>query len=277
MRIPNFKSEEGSILYKNTVGRLISPRVAQVILSRIAPYETSPTRRNVLDLGCGPGVLSLSIAAQYPQLMVTAVDSSNSMIALGQEEAAKQNLSNIDFRTMGAEKIDLEPEGYDLVLCNLAFPFFLHPFDSMREVHEVVRPGGTVFFTVPGRRTWEEFFDVTTLVLGDMAMMAKPFQSKFTQAEMLPNAMAAAGFGKLEEVRTRLPFHFESGQAVLDFFSELFHLLDYAPEDTKAEMISAIDQGHPNGFTMHYEVVLLSAQRSQMPETSPELTPSLVW
>ncbi|KUO95319.1 class I SAM-dependent methyltransferase [Ferroacidibacillus organovorans] len=272
MHIPNFKSEEGSILYKNTVGRRISPRVAKVILSHVAQNETASTRRDVLDLGCGPGVLGLSIAAQYPQFIVTAVDSSDVMIALGKEEAAKQNLSNIDFRTMSVEKIDLERKGYDLVLCNLAFPFFPRPFDSMREVYEVVRPGGTVFFTVPGRQTWEEFFDVTTLVLGDMAMMAKPFLSKFTQAEMLPNAMAAAGFEKLKEVRTRLPFHFENGQAVLDFFSELFHLLDYAPEDIKEEMINAIDQGHPNGFTMHYEVVLLSAQRPQMPESAPELS-----
>ncbi|MCL6443809.1 MAG: methyltransferase domain-containing protein [Alicyclobacillus sp.] len=218
MRIPNFKSEEGSVLYKNTVGRVISPRVADVMLSHAISHLTSSTIRRVLDLGCGPGTLCVPIAAQYPRLLVTAVDSSDSMVVLGKEEAVRRGLNNIEFRIMNAGHIDLEPESFDLVLCNLAFPFFPRPFDSMCEVFGVVRPGGTVMFTVPGRHTWEEFFEVVRNVVGDVITMAKPFLSKFTQAEVLPDAMTAAGFEKLEEVRTRLPFHFENGKAVQRLF-----------------------------------------------------------
>ena len=32
MRIPNFLTDEGSILYKNTVGKQISPRVGDIVI-----------------------------------------------------------------------------------------------------------------------------------------------------------------------------------------------------------------------------------------------------
>ena len=261
MRIPNFKSEEGSILYKNTVGNRISPRVADVLLKQAKSYLTSLDVTAILDLGCGPGTLCLPLAREYPRLNITAADSSDSMISLAKTEAQNQHLQNIHFMQIDAGHIALVPETFDLVLCNLAFPFFAKPYDSMTEVFAAVRPGGSVCFTVPGHDTWDEFFTVAASVLGDMVSMARPFLTKFSQAEVLPDAMSKAGFRDISEERTRLPFHFASGQDVLEFFAELFHLLDYATADMRSELADAIDNAYPNGFTMHYEAVLFAGRR----------------
>lgn len=261
MKIPNFKSEEGSILYKNTVGRLISPRVAEVLLTYVKTHAESARIKSVLDLACGPGTVSLPLAKAYSDWQITAVDSSDSMIALAQDEATKQGLQNLLFQQMDAGHIDLPPENFDLVLCNLAFPFFARPTDSMREVHSVIRPGGSAYFTVPGRNTWSEFFDVAKSILGDMISVARPFLSKFSQAEVLPDALSSAGFINVVEERVLLPFEFTSGEDVLTFFGQLFHMLDYASADMKSELAEAINHSNPNGFTMHYEAVLLSGQR----------------
>lgn len=261
MQIPNFNTEEGSILYQNTVGRLISPRVAEILLAHARARIASVTVRRILDLGCGPGTLSLPLARKHPELDIVATDASAAMIALAETEAAGQSLVNVHFRRMNAGHIELEPESFDLVLCNLAFPFFVRPHESMREIFEMVKPGGSACFTVPGRRTWMEFFALAESVLGEMISMARPFLAKFTQAEVLPEALAAAGFTERMESRTLLPFSFPDGQAVLGFFAELFHLLDYVPTDLKSELAGAIDQAHPAGFTMHYEAVLLCGRR----------------
>ena len=261
MRTPNFKTEEGSILYKDTVGRLISPRVADVLLARARARLLSSDIRRVLDLGCGPGAVSLPLARGNPQLQVVGVDASAAMIALARAEAAECGLQNIQFRQMDAGRLELPPGAFDLALCNLAYPFFAKPDESMRAVHDLLRPGGQVFFTVPGRRTWDEFFAVAAAVLGGAANAARPFLAKFSQAETLPAAMSEAEFVGVTEERTLLPFRFARGEDVLAFFSDLFHLLDHAPPDMKSEIAEAIDVRHPGGFTMHYDVVLLGGER----------------
>lgn len=259
MRIPDFKSEEGSVLYKNTVGKLISPRVAEVLSQQIQPVISK--FNSVLDLGCGPGTLCLPLAEAHPDLRITAVDASEAMVDLVRTSAEERGLHNLRIATMDAGHIDLDPASFDAVLCNLAFPFFPRPYDSTRELFTVVKPGGQVYFTVPGRNTWNEFFQVAEEVLGDMIQMARPFLSKFTQAEVLPAALEGAGFEQVSEIRTLLPFQFANGQDVLSFFGELFHLLDYAPNDVQADLAEAIDRHHPDGFTMHYEAVLRTAKR----------------
>ncbi|GLG01169.1 hypothetical protein Alches_12080 [Alicyclobacillus hesperidum subsp. aegles] len=261
MKIPNFKTEQGSILYKDTVGRLISPRVAGILLEQAQFQLGYLNARQVLDLGCGPGTLTLPLAVGNPELAITAVDASKSMVGLAAAEAAKLGVSNIRFAQMDAGHISLAPGSFDLVLCNLAFPFFPRPEQSMSEVFSVLRPGGVACFTVPGRKTWGEFFEVAAASLGDMISLARPFLVKFSQADALPDAMHAVGFEQVAQQKTLLPFSFANGQAVLDFFGELFHLLDYATPDMKSEIADAIDRDHADGFTMHYEAVLLTAQR----------------
>ncbi len=265
MKIPNFKSEEGSIMYKNTVGELISPRVANVLLKRVQAELSPLTKKAVLDLGCGPGNVCLPLAKGFPNLQIIAVDSSESMIHLAQSEAIRQHVPNLQFERMDAGHIALPLNSFDFVLCNLAFPFFGKPVDSMREVFAVVRPGGSVFFTVPGTNTWREFFDIAKTALGDMVSMARPFLAKFSQSEGLLEAMSAAGFHDIVPQRTLLPFHFANGQAVLEFFGQLFHLLEYATADMKTELADAIDDMNPDGFTMHYEAMLLSGQKPDEP------------
>lgn len=261
MRIPNFKTEEGSILYKDTVGQVISPRVAGILLEEAKLQLKNLRASQVLDLGCGPGTLALPLAIHNPGLDITAVDASESMVKLASDEGLKRGITNIHFEQMDAGHISFAPASFDLVLCNLAFPFFASPEQSLAEVFSVIRPGGTACFTVPGRKTWDEFFQTASDTLGDMVSVARPFLTKFSQAEVLPGAMETIGFEHITQHRVLLPFYFSNGQSVLDFFGELFHLLDYATLEMKSEIAEAIDKRYSDGFTMHYEAVLLTARR----------------
>ncbi len=263
MKIPNFKTEAGSNQYKDTVGRLIAPRVAEVLLENIGSHLENPLCKTILDLGCGPGTLTFQIANNFPQMKLTGVDSSESMITLAKSAVDKQGLKNVQFNQMEADHISFDPATFDLVLCNLAFPFFPKPHESMRGIFSVVRPGGTVHFTVPGRQTWNEFFEVASSVAGNMVSMARPFLSKFSQSEVLPEALSAAGFINITEKRVLLPFEFANGQSVLEFFAGLFSLMNHAPIHLKSELSAAIDRSYQEGFTMHYEAVIYSADRSK--------------
>ena len=75
----------------------------------------------VLDIGCGPGNLTLPIAEKVAH--VTAVDASGSMIRLLKKKADERNLINISTLISNWEDVDeedLKPP-YDLVLASLCW------------------------------------------------------------------------------------------------------------------------------------------------------------
>ncbi len=260
MQIPNFLTEEGSILYKNTVGRLISPRVGEMLIDHAAAWLDDGVRR-VLDIGCGPGTVSLNLARKYPDLHITGIDASAAMIRQCEATAAQEGLRNTGFTEMNAAAIEFPESSFDLIVSNLAFPFFAKPKESMRGIHSALRRGGCVIVSVPGRNTWKEFFEVAEEALGDSLQFAKPFLTKFDRAEVLPPAMEEAGFGELTVAARPIPFTFRGGNEVLNFFQELFALLSYVPEEIKNSVSEMIDTRFPHGFTMHYEAILVCGKR----------------
>ncbi|MCL6548118.1 MAG: class I SAM-dependent methyltransferase [Alicyclobacillus sp.] len=262
MRIPNFNSEEGSILYSDTVGKMIAPRVGEQLLDHLRPILTARPAAHVLELGCGPGTVTIPMARLCPSASVLAVDSSAAMVRLCQEAVMRAKLTNVEVRVMNANQVDFAPDAFDLVVCNLAFPFFSRPDESIAAVYDILRRGGEAWFSVPGRETWAEFFAVAEQVLGDAVHMARPFLAKFSQAERLPEALSQAGF-TVSETRLKLPFHFRDGQSVLAFFARLFQLLDHAPPAVREGLAGAIDEARPDGFTMHYEAVILRGIRTE--------------
>lgn len=266
MKIPNFKTQEGAVLYKDTVGKFIAPKVAQVLMRNAqAEIETKAAtirQYETLDLGCGPGTVSLALAEKYPDLHIVGADSSENMILECQTAAANRGYNTVQFVQADASEIDTLESSFHLVVSNLAFPFFPRPAYTMQAVYQIVRPGGTVIFTVPGRHTWEEFFEVAKAVVGPVTKVARPFLTKFTQAEKLPESMNEAGFQDIQVSTAKIPFSFEDGQHVLNFFAELFHLLDFAPQIAQDKLVSEIDKRFPEGFTMHYEAVIVRATKN---------------
>ncbi len=262
MKIPNFNTHEGAILYSNTVGTKISPKVASFLSEAAVTWLREHPARDVLDIGCGPGTLSLPLAQGYPNLSVLGIDASVAMVEEAIKKAQASGITNATFRELDAAKLDdLTGRAFDLALSNLAFPFFNQPQKSMKMVSGLLKEGGHTAFTVPGKRTWEEFFAVAKGVMGSMVDFARPFLVKFAQAEDLPNAMQGANLNDVEVNSFLVPFTFANGTEVLNFFSELFHLLDYAPPKARDGIIQAIDRDFPNGFTMHYEAVLVQGSK----------------
>ena len=97
----------------------------------------------ILDLGCGTGASGEILEAEFPQALITGVDSSQESIA----QAHKQTLRRTTFLCEEAEALTLEDDSVDLIYSN---GFFHHTLPEQRgivlkELHRVVRPGGQIF------------------------------------------------------------------------------------------------------------------------------------
>ncbi len=260
MRIPNFNTDEGALLYANTIGQLISPRVADEVMHLLDEFITDNVQ-TILDAGCGPGTVSLYLASKYPDRQVYGIDASAAMIAQCKQKAEERGLTNTKFETMKVDNLDFGKQKFDLVVCNLAFPFFSDPVHNMQQVFNVLRPSGVVCFSVIGKDTWKEFFDVAEGAFGDMVKMARPFLLKFAKAEQLPSSLELAGFNNLKLHNKYIPFEFKIGSEVLAFFSNLFSLLAFTPIEMREELTSAIDKTFPDGFKMHYHALIATATK----------------
>lgn len=262
MRIPNFLSEDGCIEFKSTIGKQISPRVGEIVTEKADKFIASNARQ-VLDVACGPGTVSLNLAKKYPDIHVTGIDSSSAMIKQCMDIVDRDSLKNASFITMNVDSIQFPKNSFDLIVCNLAFPFFAYPTDSMRGILDILNPGGTALFSVPGRNTWKEFFEIGGELFGGTPIFAKPFFAMFDKANALPEVMEEVGYVDVNVSHHLLPFKFDSGAELLNFFQSLFSLLNYIPDEIKASVTDIITTRYPNGFTMHYEAVTVIGNRSK--------------
>ena len=154
----------------------------------------------VLDLGCGTGVLTRMIADRLDAAMggrAVGIDAAAGMVAVARKKRAAVNCS---FEAMAAESLKFEDGAFDAVVSSL---FFHHvPLDlkaeALSEALRVLRPGGQLVIAdmhVPG--TW----------MG--ALVSHVSRWFFMQPQIgenirgvLPGLMEGAGFEKPELVAT---------------------------------------------------------------------------
>jgi release factor glutamine methyltransferase len=80
-----------------TDARALIPRPETEELVEWALSWDLPAESNILDMGCGSGVLGLSLAAARPEWRVTLADVSSDALTLAQENATLLEISNATF------------------------------------------------------------------------------------------------------------------------------------------------------------------------------------
>jgi SAM-dependent methyltransferase len=97
-----------------------------------------------LDLGCGPGDLSLALAERIgPTGRVVAVDADAEAISLACERRAAAGLTNVDFIVADVYEVAL-PGNFDLAYSRLLLQHLSDPGAVLRRMWDVVLPGGVV-------------------------------------------------------------------------------------------------------------------------------------
>jgi len=125
---------------------LVSRRVLRGMYRRLAAdvAGVAPDGGTVLDIGTGPGVLLVELAARRPDLRLTGVDLSADMIA-----AARRNLEPFGERA-GARVGDVTSlpfpdRSFDLIVSSLSLHHWDHPEAAVPELARILRPGGRVY------------------------------------------------------------------------------------------------------------------------------------
>ncbi len=108
------------------------------------------TASSVLDVACGPGGWATDVAFQYPEIDVTGIDISQTMIQYANAQAKVRRLENLNFLVMDIlQPLAFPDNSFDVVNARFMISF-MHKEMWPRVIDEfmrVLRPGGVITLT----------------------------------------------------------------------------------------------------------------------------------
>ena len=105
--------------------------------------------KRVLDIGCGGGILSESMAVKGAT--VTGIDLSNKALAVARLHLLESG-NTVEYREISAEQLAGEsPASYDVVSCMEMLEHVPNPASTIAACAALVKPGGHAFFSTINR------------------------------------------------------------------------------------------------------------------------------
>jgi ubiquinone/menaquinone biosynthesis C-methylase UbiE len=134
----------------------------------------------VLDVAAGPGETGFLVAeAVGPEGRVISSDLAPTMVAAARRGASARGLGNVDCRVMDAQALDLEDDAVDAAISRLGLMLVPDPAAAFRELRRVVRPTGTVAYTVigaPDQNQWIALMMGALMQNGHQPATGNPFE-----------------------------------------------------------------------------------------------------
>lgn len=103
----------------------------------------------ILDLGCGSGYLTFSIAEKYPQASILGLDIVEKALKTNKARAEAMNCLNIDFMAYDGIRFPFSDSSFDMAVSRYAPHHFPDIQKSLSEISRVLVPGGYFFLSDP--------------------------------------------------------------------------------------------------------------------------------
>jgi ubiquinone/menaquinone biosynthesis C-methylase UbiE len=115
-------------------------------LDETVPELTSYLSRglNVLDVGCGPGSLTVDVAKAVLPGEVVGVDQMQTKIDAARQLAEEWNVINARFRVGDIYNLDCSSDTFDVVFSHNVLHQLIDPVKALSEQRRVAKPGGWV-------------------------------------------------------------------------------------------------------------------------------------
>lgn len=116
-------------------------RTAENSAGYLLPHLTPGTR--LLDIGCGPGTITVDLAARVQPGTVVGVDADAGVIEQAAAEARRAGV-DVQFRVADAYRLDVDDGTFDVVHAHQVLQHLRDPVAALVEMRRVCRPGGIV-------------------------------------------------------------------------------------------------------------------------------------
>ena len=168
----------------------------------------------VLELAAGPGDTGFAAAPALGENgRLISTDFSPEMVEVGRRRAAELGLTNVEHRMLDAERIELEDDSVDGVLCRFGYMLLADPAAALAETRRVLRPGGRLALAVWREAARNPWVAISGRMFVERGLVTPPepgAPGMFTMASdaRMRELLEGAGFAveRLEEVPVRFRY-----------------------------------------------------------------------
>jgi SAM-dependent methyltransferase len=203
-----------------------------------------------LDIACGTGDLGLAVAERVgPDGKVISTDFAPEMVDVARRQGEARGLTNVEFRVLDAESMDLDDDSVDGVVCRWGYMLMADPAAALRETRRVLRDGGPLSFAVwgtPDRNPWAAVPGVTLVQLGHMPPPEPGAPGIFAMGDpaRIRELVTGAGFAEpeLEEIEMEYVWSDEDDlwDTLISMTGPLAKVVKELPEEEQAATREAI-------------------------------------
>ena len=138
--------------HSKTVLQTHSWRTAQNSAPHLIPH-IQPTHK-ILDVGCGPGSISISLAKLVPGGSVTGVEYVADPLSGARALAQAEGVTNITFQEGDIHALPFEDGSFDIVHAHQVLQHIADPVLALQEMRRVVKKGGIVACRESAELSW---------------------------------------------------------------------------------------------------------------------------
>ncbi len=172
--------------------RALIPRPETEELVELLQSNIQNAKSKILDVGTGSGVIALSLATNFPEAEVHAIDISNDALALAKENAGRLGLSE-RVRFLRVDLLTDVTDVYDIIVANLPYVANAERGQVSREVLQ--DPDAAVFAGPTGEELTRKLIETAPARLTSGGLLA--LEIGIGQAEALSGFLAEKGYADI--------------------------------------------------------------------------------
>ena len=168
----------------------------------------------VLDVGCGTGALTWTIAQTTQVASIVGIDPSNGFIEYARTRQADPRVS---FDVGDAQQLPYENGTFDKCLASLIMSFVPNASQAAAEMRRVAKPGGVVatcYWDSQGGMELFETFWSAAVALDPKISEQSSRQRRYGTADSLADLWRGAGLQQVVTGGLAIPLHFKSFDAI---------------------------------------------------------------
>jgi ubiquinone/menaquinone biosynthesis C-methylase UbiE len=185
--------------------------------------------KEVLDVGCGTGIISL-LALQKGAARVVCGDISNYMLDVARTKADIQGYGadRMEFRQLDAESLPFTDASFDIVITGMTLGLLPNPGKAVTEMVRVLRPGGLLSVGAHGPEHYWEACDASFRIINKRYVLGYRLEFWPRKEEDVRRLLAGASLVDIRTSRLTWRNTFKTGGEAYDFFAAISSAWWYA-------------------------------------------------